>query len=329
MLIFLKFQLFCLFAEFLYYIGFRRDPHASGWSQYTGLYGFLTNSALVSLLFAYFTTDSIFDVEKYDQIYYWGRLDNHEMLSVGDRCSIDFEQYSNESSHEESPFSVWYSMAIENLKECKITDIRQEQQPSASQISRDSEVDNEPEADYVFDVTLSTSRQTITGVPSQYIHPPVGGLMLKRIMTEIPYSAWTIRNYAILFAFPILITHIIPGMLLYLWVIILFCVACAIVTFIYVIMKACCFDEVDTKDNISRKGRMQRNFDRLTYTLFLRLSVVFLMQTLFNYMVLFYYMPNKYLENIGTEYTLRTQTSCYYSNAFESAESGLIVFGWL
>ena len=65
------------------------------------------------------------------------------------------------------------------------------------------------------------------------------------------------------------------------------------------------------------------------FVLVLQVYIVCVLQTSFNYAALYYEDDLKYVKNIGTEFTLRTQFECYYEHAFDNTWKIMMFLGWV
>ena len=155
---------------------------------------------------------------------------------------------------------------------------------------------------------------------------PVLDHILKNLEHHYKQSLLTLSTVALLVALPVLFTHIIPGIVIYSFVflgalVVAALVAVPLLSFVHTIALEC--------DNLPCRAY----FEYVVVNIFLRFALVLTIQTLFNYMVLFYrYDPIsgvEYIDIVATEYRLRTETTCYYQQSFNSVEKGMVLFGWL
>jgi len=152
---------------------------------------------------------------------------------------------------------------------------------------------------------------------------------LNDALKSISQDINSITIMLLVFSVPVVITHLIPAIFIYFWMVIIMLFGVVLLLFLIFLTRDCFCGEVDDTDKVTLRGRINRMFNRTVNSLISRLFLVFFVQTLFNYMALFYYSPTNYIDNIGTEYTLRTQTQCYYYQSLDSAEGSLVFFSWL
>jgi hypothetical protein len=133
---------------------------------------------------------------------------------------------------------------------------------------------------------------------------------------------------------PPFLTHLIPGTLIYGWVIIAFIVAifilfvvmiCFLESFAGMLRLICRFETPPASDKMFQLG----------LELAWRLLAMIFFQTIFNYMYFFYQIHSDkmtgsdYVGVLRDEYTLRTQTLCMFHHATDSFKQILIFFNWL
>lgn len=129
-----------------------------------------------------------------------------------------------------------------------------------------------------------------------------------------------------LLVLPAIITHIIPALVIYIWVFL--CVA-AVILIPYGCGNLCL-------NALSGDHPAFYRFFGVTTEVVFRLICVAFFQTLFNYMYFFYGISlqspisaNEYMGVIRHEYNLRSQTYCSFQRVDASMKDGLVFFSWV
>ena len=146
----------------------------------------------------------------------------------------------------------------------------------------------------------------------------------KRGNSEERRKAWKWYLLSLLPLVPIVITHIIPGVIVYIWVALIVAAALGIVWGIWICC-SCCKSEIEFINN---------SFSGFMFEIIARLFFVFFFQTLFNYMAIFYSFQvpissSQYIGVIVEEYNLRLETYCYFHRGISDVKSAIVVFSWL
>lgn len=139
----------------------------------------------------------------------------------------------------------------------------------------------------------------------------------------------------LIFALPALATHILPAMIVYFWVFLIALITVAVCSIAIEWVSRILYD-----DNIAVFEVLleRHNSFKILYVLLLaswRLFMVYIFQTLYNYMYLFYAIDevpvpaNQYLGVIADEYSLRSQTACLFHHYTDNIGNVLIFFNWL
>lgn len=126
---------------------------------------------------------------------------------------------------------------------------------------------------------------------------------------------------SILLILPALLTHVLPGLVMYCWVVL----AVAVVVFFVgrgLVRAVFCGRELDAK------------MDYIWKEFIYRIITVFLIQTTFNYASLVYVQQGvlsaeSYLRVIEREYALRSETECLINNLFENWNNVVVFFNWI
>jgi hypothetical protein len=147
------------------------------------------------------------------------------------------------------------------------------------------------------------------------------------------------RLIPIILIFPPFITHVFPALFVYYWIALL-CVVCLIASYylsIYGIVYAWVLICYCTGINPRYRKHIPRTI-AVSTKYFLRLYLVFVYQTLFNYMYLFYaangssggiISGSDYLGVISDEFHYRSQTYCLVNKYLDNAINFVSVFNWL
>ena len=146
---------------------------------------------------------------------------------------------------------------------------------------------------------------------------------------NIVYGCWW---SLLLFMIPCIVTHIIPGLILYCWVVVLYIVICFVLRAILSRIIDILTDKkwLSIQDNEVILRVFGVNF-------VLRLFFMLIFQTVYAYAYFAYQVHSSkgamdasaYLSVISDEYSLRTQTLCTYQHAMESVESFVVFFNWI
>lgn len=122
---------------------------------------------------------------------------------------------------------------------------------------------------------------------------------------------------------PPLLTHIVPAIVVYCWIFILFFIAFVVALLVVIL---CIGHFVNGGEQLT-PGQLRKAIE-----IFTRLAAIFFFQTMFNYMYIYYKVQpstaDEYLGVIYTEYKLRSQTYCLFEHIWELGSS-LVFFSWL
>lgn len=133
---------------------------------------------------------------------------------------------------------------------------------------------------------------------------------------------------------PPILTHLIPGAIIYGWVIVAFVIA----IFMIFVTMVCLLESVAGCLRFVLQFQMPAASDKmfqLGLELAWRLLAILFFQTFFNYMYFFYGIHSDrmtgadYIGVIRDDYTLRTQTACAFHHAVDSFKHALVFFNWL
>lgn len=164
----------------------------------------------------------------------------------------------------------------------------------------------------------------------------------KAIKTNVDTTAWWnlrvelitpmlhVSLATFLMMLPALLTHVLPGLILYIWiVIIVVIIGISFIGFLSLIyfgsMRA--FTSEARKD-IDRKSTV---FLQFFLQIFLQILLTLFFQSLYNYAALFYSSNSgEYLDVISREYHLRSQTFCYYQQKdLQDGRNFFVYFDWI
>lgn len=229
---------------------------------------------------------------------------------------------------------------------------------------------------YIFIYSLSTIKSHRSSIWLNYINF-YGFIVNTNILELLVSSLWEIRqlnrqisslNYndprthnfhakiicgvglasSFLILAPIIITHIIPMMIIYIWVVVSYSLIILLggvcFTIIHVVIGYICgfiiisiaklifyISDININSNTAHfeelRERMIKNW---FYGTAFRFSIVVLFVILYNYGSIFYLIPNinekKYFGLIGVDYHLHTNISCFYHYSTEISTKGFLVF---
>jgi hypothetical protein len=166
------------------------------------------------------------------------------------------------------------------------------------------------------------------------------------ILLVFPESEFPIMNLALSLVLPCLITHIVPGNILYIWWFVLMILSCIVsffgmlivIFFPYLLLlKFYLFVRkritLDTENDLFLSYDFYRIIGfRFFMTLFLKIALFCILtstfQVLYNYSSL-YYNGYPYLDVIYQEFLLRSQLTCFLDHSFENFQQGLSFFSFL
>lgn len=141
---------------------------------------------------------------------------------------------------------------------------------------------------------------------------------------------WALVSVPILVLLPPFVTHVLPAMFLYFWI---------LVPLISIAMN--CYVAIGrrlVKVNDSHSDRtphLKRYFFDFFVEIFVRFAIVFLLQTLYNYAVINYQgimagsPVSSYVNSFLVDYSLRTQTYCFFATVQKKSESLLLLFSFI
>jgi hypothetical protein len=132
---------------------------------------------------------------------------------------------------------------------------------------------------------------------------------------------------------PAFITHILPGFIVYCWILLLFNLFFYALNTLYMHCVTV-VDPVDKKRRFVDNSREKKIYLLIKEVTF-RLYCILVFQSFFNYMYLFYQIHESPMSNdqytgvLEKEYELRTQTACLFEHMASSAGNVLVFFNWL
>jgi hypothetical protein len=118
---------------------------------------------------------------------------------------------------------------------------------------------------------------------------------------------------------PVYLTHFLPGLVLYIWVVVLA---------LFVSSPVGIFFEVELSKPLHTRGHLAS----FLLAWWIRLSLLIAIQVLVNYSLLFYQSsgsPSSYINVISYEFHLRLQNQCYLEERFEDMQSIISWLSWL
>ena len=159
-------------------------------------------------------------------------------------------------------------------------------------------------------------------------------------MKQLENSTFIFLGIFSLFMITPFFTHLLPMIILYVWVIIfVFAALMALSIVLYLMVDATGIVAYITSLFQSKKkaiddtidNRVMEYLSTFYVELVLRFIVIFFVQTLFNYACAVYQFPipmspQQYLWVIVRDYQLRTQTYCYFQKSFNSGAAGIVLF---
>lgn len=200
------------------------------------------------------------------------------------------------------------------------------------------------------EVTLRGNKKIITHIPLSCVQ--MSPALYAELDSYVLRASEKMARMAFLFMFmsPCLTTHVIPGMISYLWVTILFIIAAVLAIALLVLplelleklirwtlklFASCNRRPFEGRDEeVVATGYhpvvdcLADGLEHYSISVLLRLLIVLMLQSSFNYMAL-YYDSYGYLGTISKEYELRTQFDCYIDNSFSDAISVLSFFSFI
>lgn len=139
---------------------------------------------------------------------------------------------------------------------------------------------------------------------------------------------WLLLSVPIMLLLPPFVTHILPAMTLYSWIIVPFM---SLAMNCYVALGS----RLISDNKTGRMPNLQRYFFDFFVEIFVRFSIVFLLQTMYNYAVINYEnmkagsTESHYLSSYVVDYQLRTQTYCFFDTVERRTDSLLLLFSFI
>jgi hypothetical protein len=133
---------------------------------------------------------------------------------------------------------------------------------------------------------------------------------------------------------PPFLTHIVPGVLLYGWILVVGLVVFQFSKFVFstVVLPMFAFGGKVSNTQEARDLRVvMRHVWHLLSKVLQRFVFIFLMQTLFNYSALYYGGRDEYLVVVGHEFNLRSQSYCFFTKGMQETKlrGTLMLLSWL
>jgi hypothetical protein len=132
---------------------------------------------------------------------------------------------------------------------------------------------------------------------------------------------------------PPVLTHVIPGIFVYCWVLLMVLIGLLLFTFIIMTIPPLSYKWIYSihgdlsVDDPFMKGYLRFSF-QICFSFLGKIFFLYCLQTTFNYMGMFYNGEN-YLEVISKEYSLRSQSECFLEDKFTNFANALTFFSWV
>ena len=140
-------------------------------------------------------------------------------------------------------------------------------------------------------------------------------------------------SFQVAIMIPPFLTHIVPGVLLYGWILVVGLVLFQFAKFVFstVVLPMFAFGGKVSNTQEARDLRVvMRHVWHLLSKVLQRFVFIFLIQTLFNYSAL-YYGRDEYLFVVGHEFNLRSQSYCFFTKGMQETKlrGTLMLLSWL
>lgn len=164
------------------------------------------------------------------------------------------------------------------------------------------------------DGTLIRSNEMLVGKTREDLEEKLAFIQLRRTMPKY--------HCLMLLMLPVVLTHILPGVIVFCWQIAI--LSLAISLFLYLLF---CFFRIFF--TVEQLDDMYSKPFKVLFALYIKLMLIIVTQTAFNYMYKFYENKYNYLPYPVEDLYDRLDPTCYFEHSYDEAVGVLSFLNWL